>query len=72
MNDHKGKKYSGITLPFSIERVCQAVFVCVFVVLYHQVVLGDSLGDLGLPFDSLSVLCSFGVVETSYFPLVSV
>jgi len=70
MNDHKGKKCSGIALPFTVGRVCQAVFVCIFFVLYHQNVLGDSLGDLVSSFYSLSVLCSFGVVATSYFPLV--
>ena len=65
MNQHKEKKCLGITLPFTVRRVCQAVFVCVSCVVLHQVVESETLCDLGSPFYSHSVLCFFVVSSTS-------
>jgi len=70
MDDHKGNFFSGVTLPLTVGRVCQAVLVCVSCVLCHPVVLGETRGDLGSPFDSPSVLCSHGVCSNSRCPLV--
>ena len=56
---HKGKKFLCITLPFT------GVF-------HHQVVESETLCDFSSPFDSHAVLCSSVVSSNSCFPLVSV
>jgi len=61
MNNHKVTKCLVITLPFTVGRVYQAVFLCVSYVFCHQVILCGTLLNLGLPSDLHSVFCSFVV-----------
>jgi len=67
MNNHRRKQCLGIILPFAVGRECQDIFLCVSYVLCHRVVYRETLFDLGSPFDSHSVFCSFVVFSPLNF-----